>query len=101
MIQESSKYFDDSKDAIYIHHLATDINYRGVGKEILYKIRELAKKESKTLLRLDNIGSNEKLNQYYEKNGFKKIGVIPKEKYDGKNFGIIRELELDRRKKCI
>lgn len=53
-----------------------------------------AQKEAKNSIRLDNIGSNKKLNEYYEKNGFCQIAIIESEKYDGTNFGILRELKV-------
>ena len=38
--------------------------------------------------------THEKLNEYYEKNGFCQIAIIESEKYDGTNFGILRELKV-------
>ena len=88
MIANNSEFCDYDDNVIYIHHLATDMNYKGLGKTILYKIKELF---SEKTIRLDNIGTNDRLNIYYESNGFKRIKTIPAEKYDGKNFGILRE----------
>ena len=81
-------------DVVYIHHLATDINYKGLGSHMLNQIKEIALKEGKKSIRLDNINTNEKLNEYYEKNGFKQIGVIEAKQYDGQNFGILREYKI-------
>lgn len=94
MFQLSSHYAEYDENIAYIHHLATDIHYKGMGKIIISKIIELAKNHSKKYVRLDNISSNSKLNEYYEKNGFKQIGTIETKNYDGKNSGIIRQLEI-------
>ncbi len=94
MFQLSTHYGEYDENIAYIHHLATDMQYKGVGKIIFSKIIEIAKLHSRKYIRLDNIASNTKLNEYYEKNGFKQIGLIEPENYDGKNYGIIRQLEI-------
>ena len=94
MLQEKSQYAEYDENIIYIHHLATDINYSGIGKIIIEEIKELAKIKLKKVLRLDNIATNDRLNKYYEENGFKKIATIKKELYDGKNPGILRQLTI-------
>ena len=95
LLNECNTYYETSEDAIYIHHLVADSKYKGVGSHMLNKIKEIALELSKKSVRLDNISTNEKLNQYYEKNGFKKIGIIEASIYDGKNVGILREFKLD------
>ena len=95
MLQYSSQYYQDIEgEVIHIHHLATDINYKGIGARIIDEIKHIAQKEAKNSIRLDNIGSNKKLNEYYEKHGFCQIAIIESEKYDGTNFGILRELKV-------
>lgn len=95
MLQFSKKHYEINEEAIYVHHLVADLKYKGIGAYMLNKIKEIALKEGKKCIRLDNISTNKKLNEYYEKNGFKQIGIIEAEKYDGKNSGIIREYKID------
>ena len=84
MLQFTSQYYEENSDSIHIHHFATDIQYKGVGKEIINKIKEIALSNSKKSIKLDNIGSNKGLNEYYERNGFHQIEIIEPKKYDGK-----------------
>ena len=95
MIQLFSNYADRDENIIYIHHLATDINYKGVGKQILKSIKKIAIDMNKKIIRVDNISTNQKLNEYYEKNGFIQVGIIDPDKYDGKNAGILREFKIN------
>ena len=94
MFQPNTHYAEYDENIAYVHHLATDKQYKGAGKIIISKIKELAKLHSKRFIRLDNIASNAKLNEYYEKNGFKQIEILEPKDYDGKNYGIIRQLEI-------
>lgn len=64
-------YWNDTEDAIYIHHLATKINRQGLGKIILKYIEEIALEKKLKYIRLDCVSDNLKLNKYYQENGFK------------------------------
>lgn len=94
MLQITDPYDKLNNDTVYVHHLASDIRYKGIGRIMLQEIREIGKVHFKKYVRLDNIATNKKLNEYYEKNGFKQIGVVEPENYDGKNPGILRRLEI-------
>lgn len=94
MIQNHSQYYEDNNDSIHIHHLATDERYKGIGREIITEIVKYAENNSKKYIRLDNIGSNNRLNKYYEDNGFCALRIIEPEEYDGSNFGILREFKV-------
>ena len=50
MLQYSSQYYQDIEgEVIHIHHLATDINYKGIGARIIDEIKHIAQKEAKNL----------------------------------------------------
>lgn len=71
---EDKTYWQDDKQAYYIHHLATNSNYKGIGIELIkFAIKE-AKLNNKDYLRLDCVKSNLKLNNYYKLLGFKIVG---------------------------
>lgn len=95
MMQKSTHYADEEDNIIYIHHLAADKNYPGIGFEMFSEIKKLARSNNVHTIRLDSIATNEKLSGYYERLGFKKIGEIKAEHYDGKNPGNIVELRID------
>lgn len=76
--EEDSKYWSDCNKvkAYYIHHFATKIGEKGLGKiMIAFAIKE-AKKNKKEYLRLDCVAHNQKLNNYYQELGFEYIGNI-------------------------
>lgn len=68
--EEDKTYWKNDDSAYYIHHLATRIGYSGVGTKIIQFIEQLAGKNSKKYIRLDCKKSNNRLNQYYQKQGF-------------------------------
>lgn len=76
--EHDEKYWSDSNkvNAYYIHHLATKIGEKGLGKIIIEFSKEEAKKNNKDYLRLDCVSHNKKLNEYYQKLGFKYMGCI-------------------------
>lgn len=90
LLREYDKFWKDSKNSFYIHHLATDINYPGLGKIMINKIKEIASQNNKLYVRLDCVKENKKLNKYYEKLGFvlKKSGIINSYNYN------LRELKI-------
>lgn len=67
---EDKTYWNDDCSAYYIHHLAIRVGFKGNGSKILNFIEKLAKKNLKKYIRLDCKKNNEKLNQYYQKQGF-------------------------------
>ena len=90
LIKEEDKLWEDSESAFYIHHLATDINYKGLGKIIIEYIKYIALRCNKSYIRLDCVKDNKKLNNYYKKLRFylKGNGKIRDYKYS------LRELRL-------
>ncbi|GAB3002202.1 hypothetical protein GCM10027284_19920 [Cyclobacterium sediminis] len=78
MLNEDLLYWGKQKDkAIYVHSLIVKEAYngRGIGQRILEEIGHKAKKNECQYLRLDSDSKNPKLCKYYEKLGFKKVGV--------------------------
>ncbi|GIN87232.1 N-acetyltransferase [Heyndrickxia sporothermodurans] len=63
-------------DSMYLHKLAVKPSYMkyGLGKEIIQWIVENIQGEKK-YLKLDCVGDNKKLNQFYINNGFEFLGI--------------------------
>ncbi|MCF2447722.1 GNAT family N-acetyltransferase [Dyadobacter sp. CY345] len=68
----------DKDPSIYIHRIATNPDFRG--QFFVKKIVEWAKNHAKAIrkkfIRMDTGSGNEKLNSYYERCGFKYLGVV-------------------------
>lgn len=66
----------NTDSAIYIHRIATHPNFRGNNcvSEIVKWAKVYAKKENKQYIRLDTVGNNLKLIDYYQKSGFDYLG---------------------------
>ena len=75
----------DTKEvsAYYLHHLVTDYREKGVGHILLKEIEGVARKHKKHCLRLDCAMDNERLNQYYEEQGFLWCGQCEEGLYRG------------------
>ena len=73
------RYWSDSNNvsAYYIHHLATKIGVKGLGRLLILFAINKAKQDKMEYLRLDCSSRNKRLNQYYEQLGFI---------YSGKNW---------------
>lgn len=86
---EEDERWENSGDipAYYLHNFVTDINIKGAGREILRLVEKLALSNNKKFVRLDCIRGNEKLNNYYEENGY----VLAGECQDGPYKGNLRE----------
>ena len=67
-------YWNDSKSSYYIHHLATDINFKGVGRELIYFAIKKCREDKKEYLRLDCYQTSKFLNNYYKELGFTNVG---------------------------
>lgn len=90
LIRDDDKLWEDYKSALYIHHLATDINYKGLGRVMIEYIKYIAIRYNKRYIRLDCVKNNERLNNYYQKLGF-----------NLKETGIIRDYEYNLRELCL
>ena len=72
--EEDSDYWKDDLSSYYIHHLATDINKKDIGKRLINFAIEQCKKDNKSRLRLDCYKTSFFLNDYYKKLEFKNVG---------------------------
>ncbi len=78
---EDKDYWNTDDHSYYIHHLATDINLKGVGKKLIDYAKEQCRINNKKYLRLDCYQESEFLNNYYQKIGFNKVGSGTEENY--------------------
>ncbi len=77
ILKEDLLYWGKQEDkSLYVHSLIVreKFNKKGLGKTILNRIENLGREEQYKYLRLDAVSSNTKLCNYYEKQGFKKVG---------------------------
>ncbi len=67
----------NKEPAIYIHRIATNSNFRGnnLVNEIIKWSKDLARKKNKKYVRMDTVGENIGLINYYEKCGFDFLGL--------------------------
>ena len=87
--KEDDRWQDDTP-ALYLHHFATRLGERGVGRIYLKHAEELILSRGMTLFRLDSADDNEALTRYYEELGFLPVGRC----VDGLYTGILREKSL-------
>jgi ribosomal protein S18 acetylase RimI-like enzyme len=68
----------DQDDAIYIHRIATNPDFRGRGfvKNIVDWAKSHARKHGRKYVRLDTLGNNTKLIEHYTGAGFDYLGVF-------------------------
>lgn len=72
--EEDKNYWNNNDYSYYIHHLATAINLKGIGKTLINYVIEQCKINNKKYLRLDCYQESKFLNEYYKKMGFNKVG---------------------------
>lgn len=67
----------DQEPSVYIHRIATNPAYRGrhFVQEIIKWAKDFAKKNNKDFIRIDTVGENKKLIEYYQKCGFNFLGL--------------------------
>lgn len=73
-ISNEPGYFNDDGQALYLHKVVVKVGYKNIGTYIFMVAKDLAKSNNKQHLRLDCVKNNEKLNEIYEKYGFKFVG---------------------------
>lgn len=73
-ISNNPGYFEDNGEALYLNKVVSKVGYKNIGSFIFMICKDLAKSNNKKYLRLDCIKRNDKLNEIYEKHGFKLIG---------------------------
>lgn len=75
---DPSIWEDRSNDpAIYIHRIATNPEFRGQNlvSKIVEWVKQYAKTNGKKFIRIDTVGNNEKLIDYYKTCGFSFLGL--------------------------
>ena len=73
-ISADSKYWNDNiTNAYYLYKIVVKVGYKNIGKEIFELAKQIAKENKKDYLRIDCVSSNKKLNQIYNKHGFKYV----------------------------
>jgi len=79
-----------AEPAFYLHHFATRVGAKGVGRIFLRMAEEYAVRQGKTRFRLDSADDNAFLAAYYTEQGYVPVGNC----VDGLYSGILREKVL-------
>ncbi len=80
----------DTASAYYVHHFASAIGEKGVGRILLRHLEEYTRRQGKAVLRLDCADGNTTLNRYYAEKGYHPCGTC----VDGLYRGILQEKPL-------
>lgn len=89
-LYETDVRWPSSRNGYYIHHLATDLNEKGLGKEMILFAEKLAKENQKEVVRFDSQIGNDTLSKYYDDLGYFVCGVCDDQLY----HGLLREKEI-------
>ena len=73
----------DQRPAFYVHQLVSDPGCPGAGSRLLTEVEALAQREGRCLVRLDCMQTNQALNAFYEKRGYRKVGTCQVGLYEG------------------
>lgn len=90
-LQTKDKFWETDENAIYLHAFVSSIKHNGYGKFMINEMKKICKQKSKKYLRLDCRADNKKLNEFYDKNGFK---VIEQKVYSHGAVANLRELKI-------
>ena len=80
-------YLEPERPAFYVHNLVTDVRAKGAGAAILRAAEALAEQQGLQAMRLDCAVENQKLNAWYEAQGYLPAGTCT----DGPYRGRLRE----------
>ena len=83
--------WNEQTNSLYVHHLVSDINYKGVGKKLLEYAEIYAKNNGFESIKLDSAVGNIKLENFYTELGYTPCGTC----VDGPYHGILREKKLN------
>lgn len=84
VLADSDPFWDDDPTpAYYIHNLATALDIKGAGAEIIALCEALALERGINRMRLDCNRTNEFLNRYYEERGYLPVGPVDRGAYHG------------------
>lgn len=84
------EWLQQAEPAFYLHHFATRVGERGIGRIFLRMAEEYALQQGKTRFRLDSADDNPFLADYYTSQGYAPVGHCT----DGLYSGVLREKVL-------
>lgn len=87
LLTEDKRWGKAQGQSYYIHNLVSATETKDAGAEILDRIERLSRVHGKTHVRLDCIVGNSRLNEWYERMGFRYAGTTT----DGEYSGVLRE----------
>ena len=91
LLEEDQRWEDErAGEALYVHNFVTALSEPGAGGWMLEQAENLARERGKRLMRLDCAIHNLRLNEYYEKKGYRLCGTCT----DGPYVGNKREKTL-------
>ena len=73
--KKDEKYWSNDNNSYFLHHFATKLENKGVGKIMLKFACNKCLKDKKKYLRLDSKSSNDRLTKYYESMSFINVKV--------------------------
>lgn len=82
-LYETDEAWEQSDDALYIHHLVSSTECKGAGKLIFEFAENYAKEHGFKKIRIDSAINNDNLTKYYSSLGFKIVGTCVQEDYKG------------------
>lgn len=91
-LYEEDVRWPNKRNGYYIHHLATDLNEKGLGKIMILYAEELAKINDKEVVRFDSQIGNDSLSKYYDDLGYFVCGTCNDLLYNG----LLREKEIEK-----
>lgn len=73
-ISTDSNFWNDNKsNAYYLYKVVSKVGYKNIGKELFKLAKKITKENKKDYLRIECVSSNKKLNELYDKYGFKYV----------------------------
>ncbi|MGL4847890.1 MAG: GNAT family N-acetyltransferase [Clostridium sp.] len=83
LFKEDERWKKVNDKALYVHHLAVDETFKGLGVEMLKFAEEYGREIKVDFIRLDSQKTNLKLNNYYENIGYRNVGECIDGVYEG------------------
>jgi RimJ/RimL family protein N-acetyltransferase len=83
LLEQDNRWGPDGLNSYYIHNLVSDPEVAGTGEKIIHFCEMKAINNGKDKIRLDCQASNKKLNEYYQRLGFKYAGTVKEGSYLG------------------
>ena len=70
---DSSFWKDNKSNAYYLYKVVSKVGYRNIGSEMFKIAKNMTRTSGKDYLRIECLSSNKKLNELYDKYGFKYV----------------------------